>query len=145
MGSEEAENAFQMLKEAMQSTPVLSLLDFSKNFVVETDVCKSGVGAILMQEGKPLAYFTKAISNRDMGLSTYEKELLAVVMAVQKWRGYLLGRRFTIKTDQEALKHLLNQKITTLVQKKKLTKLLGFDYCIEYKKGKENLVADPLS
>lgn len=68
-----------------------------------------------------------------------------MVLAVQKWRGYLLGQKFTIKTDQQALKHLLGQKITTLVQEKWLTKLLGFDYVIEYKKGKDNLVADPLS
>lgn len=80
-----------------------------------------------------------------MGLSTYEKELLDVVMAVQKWRGYLLGQKFTIRTDQEALKFLLTQKITTLVQQKWLTKLLGFDYAIEYKKGHDNIVADPLS
>lgn len=80
-----------------------------------------------------------------MGLSTYEKEMLAVVLTVQKWRGYLLSQPFTIRTDQEALKHLLTQKITTLVQQKWLTKLLGFDYKIEYKKGRDNFVASPLS
>lgn len=128
----------------MCTTPVLGH-DFSKNFAVESDACKTGFGAVLMQEGKPLAFFSKAISPRDMGLSTYEKELLAVVLVVQRWRGYLLGKRFTICTDQEALKHLLSQKITTLIQQKWLTKLLGFDYVIEYKRGRDNIVADPLS
>lgn len=71
-----------------------------------------------MQQGQPIAFFSKAFSQRNMGLSTYENELLAVVMAVNKWRGYLLGRPFTIKTDQEAIKH---------------------------KRGKDNVVADPLS
>lgn len=141
----EADNAFSILKQAMCSTPVLALPDFTKTFIVETDACKSGVGAELMQEGRPIAFFSKAISQRDLGLSTYEKELLAVVMSVQKWRGYLLGKQFIIRTDQQALKHLLTQKITTLVQQKWLTKLLGFDYSIEYKVGRENLVADPLS
>lgn len=143
--SQEAEAAFTHLKEAMCNTPVLRLPDFTKHFAVETDACKTGVGAVLMQEGRPIAFFSQAISPRDMGLSTYEKELLAVVLAVQKWRGYLLGRRFVIRTDQEALKYLLSQKITTIVQQKWLTKLLGYDYSIEYKKGKENVVADPLS
>lgn len=66
-------------------------------------------------------------------------------MAVNKWRGYLIGRPFVIKTDHEAIKYLLSQKITTLMQQKWLTKLLGFDYRIVYKRGKENVVADPLS
>lgn len=92
-----------------------------------------------------MAFFSKAISQRDLGLSTYEKELLAVVLAVKKWRGYLLGKPFVIRTDQQALKHLLCYKITRLLQQKWLTKLLGFDYTIEYKKGRDNLVADPLS
>lgn len=129
----------------MSETLVLSLPDFTQNFVVETDACKNGVGAVLMQNGRPLAYYSKAISSKDTGLLTYEKELLAVVQEVQKWRGYLLGKKFNIKTDQQALKHLLNQKITTLVQQMWLTKLLGLDYVIEYKKGKDNLVIDPLS
>lgn len=98
-----------------------------------------------MQDGQPLAYFSNAFSQRNMGLSTYEKELLAVVMAVNKWRGYLMGQPFTIKTDQEAIKHLLSQKITTLMQQKWLTKLLGFDYTIVYKREKDNVVVDPLS
>lgn len=80
-----------------------------------------------------------------MGLSTYEKELLAVVMAVQKWRGYLMGRHFTIRTNQQAIKHFMNQKLTTVAQQKWMSKLLGFDYSIEYRRGRDNVVADPLS
>lgn len=143
--TEETQAAFEKLKTAMCQTPVMGIPNFNKNFVVETDACMSGAGAVLMQEGRPLSFFSKAFSPRNMGLSTYEKELLAVVLAVNKWRGYLLGRPFVIKTDQEAIKHLLSQKITTLMQQKWLTKLLGFDYSIVYKKGKDNVVADPLS
>lgn len=143
--NQSAQSSFEQLKAAMCTTPVLGIPDFSKEFVVETDACMSGAGVVLMQGGQPLAFFSKAFSSRSMGLSTYEKELLAVVLAVNKWRGYLLGRPFTIKTDQEAIKHLLSQKITTLMQQKWLTKLLGYDYNIVYKKGKENVVADPLS
>lgn len=129
----------------MSSTPVLRMPDFSKKFTVETDASHTGIGAVLMQEGQPIAYFSKALAPRKLGLSNYEKELFAVVSAVQKWRGYLLGRPFVIKTDQQAIQFLLGQKISTPEQQKWLTKLLGFDYSIEYKRGKENVVADPLS
>lgn len=71
-----------------------------------------------------------------MGLSTYEKELLAVITAVQKWRAYLLGHQFIIMTDHEAIKHIMEQKLTTSLQQKWVSKLLGYDYVITHKKGK---------
>lgn len=70
---------------------------------------------------------------------------MVVIMAVQKWRYYLLGHKFVIKTDHEALKYLMEQKLTTLLQHKWLSKLLGYDYSVVYKKGKDNLVVDALS
>lgn len=143
--SEEADKAFNELKQVICSTPVLRMPDFSKTFVVETDACQTGIGAVLMQEGGPIAFFSKALTPKHMGLSTYEKELMAVVMAVQKWRGYLMGRHFVIKTDQQAIQYFLNQKLTTVAQQKWLSRLLGFDYSIVYHKGKDNVVADPLS
>ena len=78
-------------------------------------------------------------------LSTYEKELLAVVIAIQKWRHYLVGQRFKVRTDQQALKYLLEQRIGTLAQQKWISKLLGYDFSMEYKSGKTNKVADALS
>nr|GEU50102.1 retrotransposable element Tf2 [Tanacetum cinerariifolium] len=78
-------------------------------------------------------------------LSTYEKEFLAVIQALEKWRGYLLDRHFVIKTDHYSLKYLLDQRITTPAQMKWLLKLMGFDYEIVYKKGAKNVVADALS
>lgn len=80
-----------------------------------------------------------------MGLSTYEKEFLALLTAVQKWRHYLSGRPFIIRTDQISLKHLLEQRVNHAMQHKGLCKLLGLDYTIEYKRGVENKVADALS
>lgn len=80
-----------------------------------------------------------------MGLSAYEKEMLALVSRVQWWRPYLLGSKFIIRTDQKSLKILLDQTISTTAQQRWLVKLLGYDYEIEYKRGKENYVADALS
>lgn len=125
--SSEAQEAFDKLNEVMASPHVLAVPDFTKPLVIETDACKSGVGAVMMQNGQPIAYLSKALGPKHLGLSTYEKELLAVIIATQKWRSYLLGHHFIIKTDQEALKHIMEQKITTSLQEKWMSKLLGFD------------------
>jgi RNase H-like domain found in reverse transcriptase len=78
-------------------------------------------------------------------LSTYENELMAVLVAVQKWRHYLYGKPFIIKTDHISLKHLLEQRLTHSLQHKGLCKLMGLDYVIHYKKGTKNRAADALS
>ncbi|KAJ8759120.1 hypothetical protein K2173_004127 [Erythroxylum novogranatense] len=94
---------------------------------------------------KPIAYFSEALKGTALHLSTYEKEMLAIVKAVRKWRPYLLGRPFIVRTDQRSLKFLLEQCITTPTQARWLPKLLGYDYKIEYKPEKENQDADALS
>lgn len=83
------ENAFQALKQALISAPVLALPDFTKAFTIETDACDLGVGAVLQQEGHPIAYLSKPLGPRTKGLSTYEKEYLAILLAVDRWRPYL--------------------------------------------------------
>ncbi|XP_077246164.1 uncharacterized protein LOC143886068 [Tasmannia lanceolata] len=143
--SAEAEKAFEDLKTAVTSIPVLALPDFSKPFMVECDASGVGIGGALAQNGRPIAFTCRALSSRHRGLSTYEKELMAVVHAVTKWRQYLVGRRFQICTDHLSLKFLLEQRVMTLLQQKWLAKLLGYDYEIIYWRGKENLAADALS
>lgn len=141
----EAQEAFDRLKRLMTETPVLAMPDYSKPFVVEADACDQGVGAVLMQNGRPVAYLSKAISKKNLGLSTYEKEFLAMLMAVSKWQHYLSMKQFVIKTDHESLKHLMEQRINTAIQQKGMLKLMGLNYVIRYKKGRENRVADALS
>ena len=143
--SEEAETAFGTLKKALCEAPVLALPRFDKPFVVETDACGQGIGAVLMQEGHPIAFISRHLKGKQLHLSIYEKELLAVVFAVQKWRHYLLPNHFVIKTDQKSLKYLLEQRLNTPIQQQWLPKLLEFDYEIQYRQGKENVVADALS
>ncbi|KAJ3704876.1 hypothetical protein LUZ61_008581 [Rhynchospora tenuis] len=140
-----AQSAFEQLKKAMTEAPVLVLPDYSQQFVIETDASALGMGAVLMQSNRPIAFLSKSLGVKNQGLSTYEKELLALLTAVKKWRHYLLGQPFVIRTDQISLKHLLEQKITSTLQHKSLCVLLGLDYTIEYKKGKENKAADALS
>lgn len=98
-----------------------------------------------MQEERPLAYMSKALKGKALLLSICEKKLFALVTTVQRWRPYLLGQPFVIKIDQQVLKFLLEQKVGTVAQQKWITKLMGFDFSIQYKRGKENKVADALS
>ncbi len=91
----------------MTQAPVLALSDFSKTFIIEVDASRSGLGAVLMQENQPIAFYSKAILGRALARSTYEKELMAVVHAVHKWRNYLLGHHFQIRIDHRNLKYLL--------------------------------------
>ena len=97
-----------------------------------------------MQDGRPLVYTSKALSPSHQNKSTYDKEMLTIVRAATRWRPYLIGRRFQSKTDHKSLKYFLERKILSPEQQKWVTKLLGFDYEITYKRWKENVVADAL-
>lgn len=140
-----ATTVFQALKTALSTAPVLALPDFSKTFTVETDASNLGIGAVLMQDNHPICFINRALGPRHQALSVYEKELLAVVHAVQTWHAYLAHRPFIIKTDQKSLKFLMEQKITTPFQHMWLSKLMGYTFEIQYKQGKENVAADALS
>ena len=103
--SDKAGEAFQLLKMAMTQAPVLSLPDFYKSFIVECDASGSGIGAVLLQD-RPIYFFSHVLSKKHLLMFTYEKEILSLILAVQKWRPYLLGRKFIVCMDHQSLKHL---------------------------------------
>jgi hypothetical protein len=105
----------------MKTTPILAFPDFSKEIMVGTDACETGIGAILSQEGHPIAYFSEGLSATNQKLLTYEKEFLAV----DKWRSYLHKNPFVIKTDHQSLCHLQDQTLSTDLQKKAMRKMAG--------------------
>ncbi|KAL8138953.1 hypothetical protein V2J09_004954 [Rumex salicifolius] len=104
---------------------------FSATESVETDACNVGIGAVLIHQGHPIAYISQTLKDANLLLSTYEKELLAA--------------RFYIKTDHQPLRHLLEQHLTTHLQRRANRKLLGLSYTISYKQGVDNKVANALS
>jgi hypothetical protein len=118
------QSSFEALKHALVNAPVLALPNFKKQFVVETDASDKGVGAVLMQDNHPIAYLSKALGPKAQAMSAYEKECLAVIMAVTKWRSYL-QHQFTIATDHKSLVHLGEQKLQKGLQQKAFIKLLG--------------------
>jgi hypothetical protein len=139
------EQAFDRLKTALTTAPVLALSDFSKPFTMETDASGGGIGAVLMQGGHPLAFLSKALGPRSLGLSTYEKEYMAILLALEHWRSYLQHAKFQIVTDHRSLVQLTEQRLHTPWQQKVFTKLVGLQYRIVYRRGADNGVVDALS
>ena len=143
--TEQAQAAFDQLKQAMSTTPVLVLPDFAKSFCIETDACDSGIGAVLTQGGHPVTYYSKALGPANQKLSIYEKEFMAIIMAIERWRQYISRGPFVIKTDHKSLCQLGTQELTSDLQRKAMTKLVGLQFSFQYKKGPENKAADALS
>jgi hypothetical protein len=141
----EATKSFEQLKEVMCKAPVLTTPDFTNTFIVECDASGNGIGVVLMQEGRPLAFESRPLKGRDLHKPIYEKEMMAILHALKKWRPYLIGRHFKVKTDHDSLKYFLEQRLSSKEQQKWVPKILGYDFEIVYKKGKKNVVADALS
>lgn len=98
-----------------------------------------------MQKGRSLDYFSKALGKRSAALSTYDKEAIAILESLKRWRHCFLGNHLTIKTDQKSLEYIIEQRVSKGIQHKLMLKLLEFNYTIEYKKGKEYRVTNALS
>jgi hypothetical protein len=95
----------------MITPPVLSLPNLDKLFVIETDASIVGTGAVLIQEGHPIAYISKSLGPKQQAMSIYEKEMLVIMYAINKWKHYLWGKHFNIRTNYVSLKYLMDQKI----------------------------------
>ncbi|MCH80874.1 Ty3/gypsy retrotransposon protein, partial [Trifolium medium] len=123
--NDQAELAFQQLKTAITSAPVLALPNFHKPFILETDASGVGIGAVLHQEGHPIAYFSKKLVPRNQKKSAYFREMFAIAEAIAKFRHYLLGHKFIIRTDQKSPRSLMEQSLQTPEQQEWLHKFLG--------------------
>uniref|UniRef100_A0A2N9GWQ7 CCHC-type domain-containing protein n=1 Tax=Fagus sylvatica TaxID=28930 RepID=A0A2N9GWQ7_FAGSY len=139
------ENAFATIKERLCSAPVLALPNFNKAFEIECDASGIGIRAVLMQDRRPIAFFSEKLSGASLKYPAYDKELYALVRALETWQHYLWPREFVIHTDHESLKHLKGQGKLNQRHARWLEYIKTFPYVIRYKQGKENIVADALS
>jgi transposase InsO family protein len=145
------EDAFQKLKTAITTAPVLRLPEPELRFTVTTDASDTAVGAVLTQQfsntkfDHPIAYHSRKLKPAEINYPTWAKELLAIVDALRTWRPYLDGQKFTIVTDHQALIHFNNQPKISRHQARWLELMQEFDYDLVYKSGTTNRVADPLS
>jgi hypothetical protein len=139
------ENAFDMLKGKLSYAPLLQLSDFNKSFEPECDASGIGLGGVLLQERKPIAYFSEKLSGPILNYSTYDKELYALVRCLETWQHYLWPKEFVIHSDYESLKYIHSQGKLNRRYAKWIEFIESFLYVIEHKKGKENVIVDALS
>jgi hypothetical protein len=142
---EEAQIMMDKMKEVMSTCPVLALPDFSLPFTLECDASGEGIGAVMMQKRHPLAYESQKLRGPELLYNIYDKEMLAIMHALAKFRQYLVGARFVVKSDHNSLKYLLEQKDLNERQQKWVRRIQAYDFDIEFVKGKNNVVADALS
>ncbi len=148
--NEEREGAFKVLKEKLQSAPVLLIPDPKLPFVLTTDASGFATGAVLQQDpdGKglrPVGYLSNKLTKAERRYPTHQQELLAVVQAIEHWRHLLHGRKFRVLTDHNSLRFFMTQPNLTSRQARWQEKLSALDFEIEYIKGKTNVVADAFS
>ncbi|GJY08291.1 putative reverse transcriptase domain-containing protein [Tanacetum coccineum] len=139
------EAAFQLLKQKLCSAPILALPEGSEDFIAYCDVSKKGLGAVLMQRKKVIAYTSCQLKIHEKNYTTHDLELGTVVFALKIWRHYMYGTKCTVFTDHKSLQHILNQKELNMRQRRWLELLSDYDCEIRYHPGKANVVADALS
>ncbi|GJW77581.1 putative reverse transcriptase domain-containing protein [Tanacetum coccineum] len=143
--TKKAEAAFQLLKKKLCSELILVLPKGSENFVVYCDASHKGLGAVLMQKEKVIAYASRQLKIHEKNYTTHDLELGAVVFALKMWRHYLYGTKCVMFTDHKSLQHILDQKELSMRQRRWLELLSDYDCEIRYHPGKANVVVDALS
>jgi len=141
----EQDKTFNALKEKLTNALILALSNFFKSFEIECDASNVGIGTILLQEGHTIAYFSEKLKDAIFNYSTYDKELYALVRALQTWQHYFLPKEFVIHSDHESLKHLKSQGKLNKRHARWVQFLEQFPYKIKHKQGKANVVADGIS
>ena len=133
------------LKTRLTTAPVLTLPDIHKSFDIYCDASRRGIGCVLMQEGKVVAYASRQLRPHEENYPTHDLELAAVVHALKIWRHYLIGQRCEIYTDHKSLKYIFTQPDLNLRQRRWLELVKDYDLGINYHPGKANVVADALN
>lgn len=130
------ESAFNILKQVMTEAPVLAIFDSSKKIAVHTDASQSAVGAVLMQDSRPIAFESRKLSSAEINYPIHEKEQSAIVHALQKWRVSLNSTMepFTVYTNRKSLKYLDTKSTLSPRQISWMEKLAEYNFIIQYRK-----------
>ncbi|KAL5547540.1 hypothetical protein UlMin_002771 [Ulmus minor] len=143
--TEDCEKSFQELKKQLTTALVLAIPSGNDGFVIYSDASKMGLGAVLMQHGRVIAYASRQLKDYEKNYPTHDLELVAVVFALKIWRHYLYGVHCEIYTDHKSLKYFFTQKEFNMRQRRWLELVKDYDCEILYHPGKANKVADALS
>ena len=139
------QSSFNQLRLALATAPLLAIVDPHQPFVVETDASARAIGAVLLQDGRPVAFESKKLDSAQQNYSAYERELYAIIYALKKWRHYLYGAQFEVIFDHESIKWFTNQSDLKGRKARWAEILQEYDCKLRYRKGRYNVVADALS
>ncbi|KAG8481481.1 hypothetical protein CXB51_026332 [Gossypium anomalum] len=143
--TEKCQQSFDKLKTLLTKAPVLVQPEPGKEFVIYSDASMNGLGCVLMQEGKVIAYSSRQLKPHEKNYPTHDLELAAIIFALKIWRHHLYGEKCHIFTDHKSLKYLMTQKDLNLKQRRWLELIKDYELVIDYHPGKANIVADALS
>ncbi|WVZ71333.1 hypothetical protein U9M48_019927 [Paspalum notatum var. saurae] len=143
--NDKREKSFQCLKDKLTTTPMLTLPDLQKDFVVYCDASRQGLGCVLMQDNHVISYASRQLRAHEENYPTHDLELAAVVYALKIWRPYLIGNKCDLYTDHKSLKYIFTQSELNMRQRRWLELIKDYQLEIHYHPGKANVVADALS
>ena len=143
--SDQCEHSFQELKRRLVSAPILTLPSGTGGFTIYCDASKEGLGCVLMQNDKVVAYASRQLKVHERNYPTHDLELAAVVFALKIWRHYLYGEKCEVFIDHKSLKYIFTQKELNMRQRRWLELLKDYDLFINHYPGKANVVADVLT
>ena len=138
------EEAFQELKKRLTTAPILIVPDMGQGYTVYCDASRDGLGCVLMQSGRIVAYGSRQLKNHEQNYPTHDMELEAIVFALKIWRYYLYGEHFKVYSNHKSLKYIFTQRDLNMRQHRWMEFLEDYDFTLHYHPGKANVVADAL-
>lgn len=141
------QKSFEQIKAEITSAPVLAYYDPDAVHVIQTDASSKGVGAVLLQEGRPITYVSRALTSTEQNYSNIERELLSVVFGLERLHNFIFGGQITLQTDHKPLIGILQKCVADISPRlqRLMLRVHRYDVCLQYLQGKENVIADALS